>query len=70
LLLNGYAATKDDWDPAFLAGLRERSALLTPDHHGDSIEGMAADALAALDAEGIERAASWPRSSLLGRPSA
>lgn len=57
LLLNGYAATQADWDPTFLAALRDRSTLLTPDHRADSIEDMAADALAALDAEGIERTA-------------
>lgn len=57
LLLNGYAATSADWDPTFLAALREGSALLTPDHARDSVESMAEDALAALDAEGIDRAA-------------
>src|SRR4051794_40648446 len=57
LLLNGYAATEADWDPTFLGALSERSRLLTPDHRADSIEAMAADALAALDAEGIERVA-------------
>ena len=41
LLLNGYAATEEDWDPTFLGALRERSALLTPDHRADSIDGMA-----------------------------
>ena len=57
LLLNGYAATERDWDPTFLAALREGSSLITPDHRADSIDDMAADALAALEAEGVERAA-------------
>ena len=57
LLLNGYAATTDDWDPTFLEALRARSTLLTPDHDADTIEAMADNALAALDAEGIDRAA-------------
>jgi pimeloyl-ACP methyl ester carboxylesterase len=57
LLLNGYAATQADWDPTFIAALSERSTVLTPEHTADSIEAMAAHALAALDAEGIERAA-------------
>ena len=57
LLLNGYAATTADWDPTFLAALRARSTLLTPDHDADSIEDMADRALALLDAEGVDRAA-------------
>ncbi|MCB0863711.1 MAG: alpha/beta hydrolase [Solirubrobacterales bacterium] len=34
LLINGYAATKDDWDPAFLGGLAARSTVICPDNRG------------------------------------
>ena len=71
LLLNGYAATKDDWDPAFLDALAAMSTVICPDHAGVgesppaagelSIASMAVDALAVLDAHGIATAdlAGW-----------
>lgn len=71
ILLNGYAATAADWDPAFLAALGERQALVCPDHRGMggsalgdeplSIELMAADLLALMDELGIGAApvAGW-----------
>ena len=34
LLVNGYAATKDDWDPTFLGGLAEKSTVICPDNRG------------------------------------
>lgn len=59
LLVNGYAATKDDWDPNFLTGLAGSSTVICPDNRGvgDSprgvealtIESMAADLVVLLD---------------------
>ncbi|HEV7483023.1 MAG TPA: alpha/beta hydrolase [Solirubrobacterales bacterium] len=67
LLVNGYAATAADWDPAFLDGLAESFEVICPDNRGVggselgdgelTIDGMAADLEALLDALGIERAA-------------
>lgn len=66
LLVNGYAATGVDWDPAFIAALAESFAVICPDNRGMgeselgaaelTIVGMAADLEALLDALGIERA--------------
>lgn len=59
LLINGYAATKDDWDPAFLAGLAETSSVICPDNRGVgesargvhevTIASMATDLVSLLD---------------------
>lgn len=69
LLVNGYAATGDDWDPAFLGLLAARHRVITPDNIGlggstlgdDEVvggaEGMAADMVSLLDALEVERAA-------------
>ncbi len=69
LLLNGYAATGADWDPAFLGGLAAHFRVVTPDNVGlgrstladgeavGGVAGMSADGVALLDALGIERAA-------------
>lgn len=64
LLLNGYAATKEDWDPTFLSALGAASRVICPDHRGiggspalpgdTTIAAMAADALAFADALGLE----------------
>lgn len=64
LLLNGYAATKDDWDPAFLDALGSGAWVICPDHRGigaspqlsgeTTIAAMAADALALLDTLGLD----------------
>lgn len=64
LLLNGYAATKEDWDPTFLTALGAASRVICPDHRGiggspvlpgeTTIAAMAADALAFADALGLE----------------
>lgn len=66
LLVNGYAATGADWDPTFVAGLGESFEVICPDNRGVggselgegelTIDGMAADLGALLDARGIERA--------------
>ncbi|MFT3865320.1 MAG: alpha/beta hydrolase [Solirubrobacterales bacterium] len=69
LLLNGYAATRLDWDPIFLGALAAECRVICPDNIGlgDSplldgatvggVEGMTGDALGLLDALGIERTA-------------
>lgn len=67
VLVNGYAATAADWDPALLAGLARSFEVICPDNRGvgDStlgnpdeltIDSMAADLESLLDACGIERA--------------
>ena len=66
LLVNGYAATAADWDPTFLGELARGFEVLCPDNRGFggselgeaaevSIDSMAADLEAMLDALGIER---------------
>ncbi len=60
LLINGYAAGRDDWDPAFLEALAASRTVICPDNRGvgdsgpgsgkPSIEAMAADAVRVLDA--------------------
>jgi pimeloyl-ACP methyl ester carboxylesterase len=65
LLINGYAATGEDWDPAFLWQLGDSHRVICPDNRGlgdselgvgeVSVEGMAADLEALLDSLGIER---------------
>jgi pimeloyl-ACP methyl ester carboxylesterase len=65
LLVNGYAATKDDWAPGFLAALERSHRVIRPDNRGVgaaelgapelTIDLMAADLERLLDREGIER---------------
>lgn len=67
LLINGYAATAADWDPTFIAALKRSFELILPDNHGVgaallgeldiplTIEAMAADLEAMLDAREIEK---------------
>lgn len=67
LLINGYAATAADWDPAFIAALERSFELICPDNRGVgattlgaldgplTVEAMAADLEALLDARGIEQ---------------
>jgi pimeloyl-ACP methyl ester carboxylesterase len=66
LLINGYAATGEDWDPAFLSALAASFEVLCPDNRGfgDSelgdpgeltIDAMADDLEALLDALGHDR---------------
>ncbi len=69
LLINGYAATAADWDPTFVAALERSFELICPDNRGVgaaavgeldgplTIEAMAADLEALLDARGIEKLA-------------
>ncbi len=71
VLVNGYAATKDDWDPAFVAALTRHSTVVMPDNRGVgaspgpvedlSIGSMAADVLMLMDRRGIVQAdvAGW-----------
>lgn len=71
ILINGYAGAKADWDPVFLHELGRHSRVICPDNRGigDSelgsdevtVELLAADVLAVMDALGIERApvAGW-----------
>ena len=71
LLINGYAATADDWDPGFLAALAGSRTVICPDNRGTgdselggepvTIEAMAADAEALLEAVEIDSApvAGW-----------
>lgn len=65
LLVNGYAATGEDWDPTFLAGLAESFEVICPDNRGVggsdlgdtdlTVDGMAGDLEALLDAVGAQR---------------
>jgi pimeloyl-ACP methyl ester carboxylesterase len=67
LLINGYAATGADWDPAFLAALAESFEVICPDNRGVggsepgvgelTIDGMAADMADLLEELAIERCA-------------
>lgn len=66
LLINGYAASGDDWDPTFLAALATSFELICPDNPGLggseplpgtlSVEAMAVAHLGLLDALGVEAA--------------
>lgn len=65
LLINGYAATGEDWDPGFLSGLAESFEVICPDNRGVgeselgeaelTIDGIADDLRALLDAREIDR---------------
>lgn len=68
LLVNGYAASSADWDPTFTAALARSFTLICPDNRGTgdselgdasalSVDAIADDVAALLDALGIERAA-------------
>jgi pimeloyl-ACP methyl ester carboxylesterase len=69
LLLNGYAATAADWDPAFVGALAAHFRVICPDNAGlgrstlaageavGGAEGMTVDSIALLDALEIERTA-------------
>ena len=71
LLINGYAATGADWDPAFLAALGANFSVLRPDNRGTggselgagamTISRLAEDLVRLLDALEIKRAsvAGW-----------
>ena len=65
LLVNGYAATSADWDPAMLEALGRSFEVICPDNRGVggselgegrlTVDGMAADLEALLDDLGLER---------------
>lgn len=65
LLVNGYAATGEDWDPSFLSELAESYEVICPDNRGLrgsalgdlelTIDSMAADLEVLLDSLRIER---------------
>lgn len=65
VLLNGFAATRNDWDPTFLAALCRRRELILIDHRGVggswndegpfTIGDLAADVSGAIDALGLVR---------------
>jgi len=65
VVVNGFAATKDDWDPTFLAGLAQGHELVLLDNRGlgespddglaFTIEDLAADVAGAIDALELER---------------
>ncbi len=67
ILINGYAATKDDWDPEFLGALGGFCTVICPDNRGvgESVLGdaeltigvMAADLIALMDDLSIPSAA-------------
>jgi pimeloyl-ACP methyl ester carboxylesterase len=69
LLLNGYAATRADWDPAFLGQLAAHFRVIRPDNAGlgssrladdqalGGVEAMTADMIALLDSTEIDRVA-------------
>jgi pimeloyl-ACP methyl ester carboxylesterase len=65
VVVNGFAATKDDWDPAFVAGLATDHEPILVDNRGMgespddglpfAIEDLAADLAGLIDALGLER---------------
>ena len=69
VLFNGYAATAEDWDPAFLGLLAAHRRVICPDNIGlgvsplpdgaevGGVEGMTADAIGLLDVLELERTA-------------
>jgi pimeloyl-ACP methyl ester carboxylesterase len=66
VLINGYAASGNDWDPGFLDALGRASTVVCPDNRGIgasppsggdlSVASMAADVLALMDAREIDGA--------------
>lgn len=67
VLLNGYSATAADWDPTLLGDFAAAFTVICPDHRGMgeselgdlwslTIEGMADDVLALMDAQSIDAA--------------
>jgi pimeloyl-ACP methyl ester carboxylesterase len=67
LLLNGFAATKDDWDPTFIAALAEEHEVILVDSRGMggssddgasfTVDDLAADTAGLIAALGLERPA-------------
>jgi 3-oxoadipate enol-lactonase len=79
VLINGYAATKDDWDPVLLDLLGGSSTVLCPDNRGvgDSehaageltFERMAADVVSVMDAVAVDTAvvAGWSMGGMIAQ---
>jgi pimeloyl-ACP methyl ester carboxylesterase len=67
VVVNGFAATRDDWDPTFLAGLAQRHELVLLDNRGMgespddglafTVDDLAADVAGVIDALGLSRPA-------------
>jgi pimeloyl-ACP methyl ester carboxylesterase len=65
VVVNGFAATRDDWDPTFLAGLAQRHELVLLDNRGMgespddalafTVDDLAADVAGLIDALGLSR---------------
>ncbi len=49
-LINGYAATADDWDPAFLAALARSFEVACPDNRGLGAVTLGDPAVVTVDA--------------------
>ena len=66
-MLNGFAATRDDWDPTFLEALAAECELIRVDYRGVggsaapdgpfSIDDLGADVAGVIEALGLERPA-------------
>ncbi len=66
VLINGYAATKDDWDPVFVQELSRGGRVVCPDNRGMgesppvgaklTVRAMATDVIELMDTLGIKRA--------------
>ncbi len=79
LLVNGYAATAADWDPGLLEGLARSFEVICPGNRGTgdselgegelTVDGMAADLEAVLDALGLQRSfvAGWSRGGFVAQ---
>lgn len=67
MLLNGFAATREDWDPRFLAALSRQHELIMIDHRGIggswhdgarfTVEDLTADVAGVIEGLGLERPA-------------
>ena len=65
VVLNGFAGSRADWDPAFVSGLLEENELVLVDNRGlgessvdaepFTVEDMAADTIALIESLGLER---------------
>jgi len=67
VVVNGFAATRDDWDPTFLAGLAQLHELVLLENRGMgespddglafTVDDLAADVAGVIDALGLSRPA-------------
>src|SRR5439155_21607398 len=79
VMLNGFAATRADWDPTFLARLDERHELVLLDNRGVgesppdgepfTVEDLASDVAGMLDALELDRPAilGWSMGGFVGQ---